>query len=514
MDEKKDILKYIKDSTQNSDDIIYREIDVLNETVTIVYSEAMVSSIYISDFVIKSLKESVKDIVKIEKLEDIEKTIEDKQAMVKIISKTKNKPSEKSKRSVYDIISNLEKNISSCKVKKLDINTEDIFYYLFSGFSLIVYKDTILSLETRGIIDRPISETNTENSLKGSKDAFGENFQQNVALIRKRIKTEKLVLKQSLVGRRSKSKVGVMYISDIAKEGLVKEIEKRIKDIDIDAILNSNYIIENIEEGPKTDFPTVINTERPDLVSMYLLQGRVAIVIENSPFVLVAPSFIEDYINNVDDYYQKSSNVILTRIVRYIAFFITIVTPGLYVALITFNHEAIPAELLLSFSAQRAGVPFPASMEAFVMILAFEILREGDYRVTNIAGSTLSVVGALILGEAAVSAGIVSPIMIIVIAITAISGLLFNEINMTNASRNWRIIFLILGSIAGILGISVAVLFFIIKISSVTSFSKAYSYPVAPLNKTKILDDALNRKDMSILRNRYKNLTNNLTSRR
>lgn len=148
------------------------------------------------------------------------------------------------------------------------------------------------------------------------------------------------------------------------------------------------------------------------------------------------------------------------------------------------------------------------------MILAFEILREGDYRVTNIAGSTLSVVGALILGEAAVSAGIVSPIMIIVIAITAISGLLFNEINMTNASRNWRIIFLILGSIAGILGISVAVLFFIIKISSVTSFSKAYSYPVAPLNKTKILDDALNRKDMSILRNRYKNLTNNLTSRR
>lgn len=148
------------------------------------------------------------------------------------------------------------------------------------------------------------------------------------------------------------------------------------------------------------------------------------------------------------------------------------------------------------------------------MILAFEILREGDYRVTNIAGSTLSVVGALILGEAAVSAGIVSPIMIIVIAITAISGLLFNEINMTNASRNWRIIFLILGSIAGILGISVAVLFFIIKISSVTSFSKAYSYPVAPLNKTKILDDALNRKDMSVLRNRYKNLTNNLTSRR
>ena len=255
--------------------------------------------------------------------------------------------------------------------------------------------------------------------------------------------------------------------------------------------------MEILADSNKTDFPTMISSERPGLASFYLLQGRVVLVVENSPFALIIPAFITDFINNVEDYYQKDINIWFTKIVRYIAFVITIFTPAIYVALITFDQEAIPTQLLLSFSTQREGVPFPAYIEAFFMIFAFEILREGDFRVPNAGGSTLSIVGALILGDAAVSAGIVSPIMIIVIALTTISGLMFSDINMSNALRTWRIIFLIFASIAGLAGIAVGTLLFIIKLASTTSSTKPYTYPLAPINLDTIGKIVIKRKNIS-----------------
>ena len=269
--------------------------------------------------------------------------------------------------------------------------------------------------------------------------------------------------------------------------------------------------MELIENSKKSDFPTIISTERPDLVSFYLLQGRIALVVENSPFVLVIPAFIMDFVNNAEDNLQQSRSVTLTKIVRYIAFIITIITPAFYVALITFDQETIPTQLLVSFATQRDGVPFPALVEAFLMILSFEILREGDYRVPNAVGSTLSIVGALILGDAAVNAGIVSPIMIIVIAITTISGLMFTDINMANALRLWRLIFLVFAGLAGIMGITIAAMLFIVKIASTKSFSKPYTYPVAPADYTSLIKTIFQRKDYSKDTKRQKILTNNLT---
>lgn len=255
----------------------------------------------------------------------------------------------------------------------------------------------------------------------------------------------------------------------------------------------------------------MISSERPDLVSFYLLQGRIALVVENTPFVIIIPAFLNDFINNIEDYYQKDLNVVITKFIRYLAFIITIITPALYVALITFDQESIPTQLLLSFSTQREGVPFPAYIEAFIMIFAFEILREGDYRVPNTGGSTLSIVGALILGDAAVSAGIVSPIMIIVIAITTISGLMFTDISMANALRSWRIIFLIFSSIAGLVGVGVACVLLISKLASTTSATKPYTYPIAPFNFDTISKNIIKRTNISKDMKREKILTNNLT---
>lgn len=517
----KDIVNYIKNSTFNSEDMVYKELSLGEKIVDIVFNESTTDGNYIADFINRSLKNLLNENIneKIEKQETLnnikqDEINSDKRRKGNLQEKIKEKKEENliSSQIVFTkILENLDKNISAGKVKKIDINTEDIFYYLFSGFTCIIYEKEIYAVESKANLDRSIAEPAIESTIKGAKDSFIENYSKNIGLIRKRLKTEKLILEEQKVGRRSKSKVGVLYISDIVEMELVNDVKSRLQKIDIDAILDSNYIMEILEKSKKADFPTIISTERPDLVSFYLLQGRVAIVVENSPFVLVVPAFIVDFVNNIEDNLQKSRNVTFTKIIRYIAFIITIITPAFYVALITFDQEAIPTQLLISFATQRDGVPFPAVVEAFLMILSFEILREGDYRAPNAVGSTLSIVGALILGDAAVNAGIVSPIMIIVIAITTISGLMFNDINMANALRLWRLIFLVFAGLAGIMGITIAAMLFIAKIASTTSFSKPFTYPIAPADYTSLTKSVFQRKDYSKDTKRQKILTNNLT---
>ena len=418
----KEIIDYIKEKTNNSKDISYREISVNNEIVYIVFNEPLTDTKIISNYVIRSIKKIEKRLKKCEEENDINDKIEKKledNSLPKVIKKRKlsessleNNINRNNKLNIYHIIDVLENSISISKVKKLDLKEDNLFYYLFSGFTCIIHNTDILVAETKSKLDRGVSEPKTEGSIKGPKDAFLENYSDNIGLIRKRIKSEDLILDEKIIGRRSKTKVGLMYISDIARPELVEYVSKKLDKIDIDAILDSNYISEFIEQSTKADFPTIFSTERPDLVCFYMLQGRVAIVVENSPFVLVLPVFIGDFINNIEDYYQKNNNVTFTKIIRYLAFIITIITPALYVALTTFDQESIPNDLLVSFAIQKKGVPFVAFIEAFLMIISFEILREGDYRVPSASGSTLSIVGALILGDAAVNAGIVSPIMI------------------------------------------------------------------------------------------------------
>lgn len=499
----KDILNYIKSKTSDSKDMVYKELYVDDNVIYLVYSQALCKGDTISDFIVRSIK----DTQKINNLENIENTLEDLRK-----SDLKSKINKKlSINNIYERLFDIENHLSASSLKKIDLKKDDIFYYIFSGFTLVIYDLNIIAIETKAELNRSITEPTNEKTLRGSKDSFIENYVINIGLIRKRVKDEKLVLEEKVIGRRSKTKVGLMYISDIARKELVSYVENRLKNIDIDAIIDSNYIVEIMEESKNSDFPTAITTERPDNVACLLLEGRIAIVVENSPFVIIVPAFLQDFVNSIEDRFQKYINIGITKVVRFIAFFITIFTPGMYIALTTFNQESIPTDLLIAFSTQRQGVPFPAYLEAFLMITAFELLREGDFRVPNASGSTLSIVGALILGDAAVNAGIVSPIMIIVIAITTISGLMFNDINMSNALRTWRILILIFGSVAGVLGIGIGAIFLITKLCSTTSFTKPYLYPISPLNLKYFFYELFKRKSIKDDYNRKEILTDNLT---
>ncbi len=501
--DKNKIINYIKSKTRNSEEISYREVKVNDICVELVYVQSVVDSKDLSEFVIKSIANYTFE----NEIEDDVK--EESKESVKITRYNLKKNKEVKFKELF------EKKLYAPSVKSVDLKKDDIFYYLYSGFVLFISSEEFLAIELKKNLNRAIAEPTTEGTIKGPKDAFVENYVTNLGLIRKRLKTEKLVIDETQLGRRTKTQIGILYISDIAKKKHVEEIKKKLDAVDIDGILDSNNIREIIIAGGNTtDFPTILSTERPDLVSYYLMQGRIAIVVDNTPFVIILPSFLVDHFKNIEDYYQKSNTAFFMRIIRIIAFVITLITPAVYLALTTFNHEALPTELLVSFAIQRSGVPFPAILEAVVMIISFEFLREGDSRVASTMGSTLSIVGALVIGDAAVSAGIVSPIMIIVIAMTKITGLLFQDINFANAIRNWRIIFLFFSSIAGLFGFFVALIMFIVKVCSINILDTSYVYPFAPADIEELENDTIVRKNITKLKNRKSILTSNITKLR
>ena len=438
-----------KDSNNEISDIIYREKIVCNKKIYIIYNEPLTSSDKISDFIIRSLN-----------------SISSKKISSKILLKK---------------ISN---DISNFKYEIID-NYDALCFYLHRGFTIILIegeKEAIV-LETKGDIKRGISTPDSEFTVRGAKDAFIEDYQTNIGLIKKRVRSNDLWIDNVTIGKYTSTQIGIISVNGIVKKELVDIILKKIKKIDIDGILNSDSLKNLIEKENKNAFPTILTTERPDIVCRALLEGKVAIVVDNSPYVLVIPALLNDFFKTSEDIYGKSLNVSFTRIIKYIAFFIALLTPAVYIAITTYNQEMIPTDLLISFATQRDGVPFPAFFEAIIMMIAFEILRESDLRVPSSSGSALSIVGAIILGDAAVSAGIVSPIMIIVIAITAISSLPFSELDFINALRWYRLIFMLGAAFLGIIGILVVFILFLTKLSSTKSFGKPYLIPFAPTYK-------------------------------
>lgn len=442
-------IKIIKTQTGSSPDIIIKEMQVCDIKVAIVFNETLSDKSIINDFVLEYLEEL--------ELSDLDTS---------------------------NLFEYLEKHIPTHKTNKIN-NYNDLFYNLFSGFTLVMVNGNsgILTIETKAKLDSGILESKNEMVTKGPKDAFTENYQTNIGLIRKRVKTQSLWLEEAVVGTKSKTKIGIMYVKDVASKKLADYVIEKIKNINIDGVFDSNYIIETITSNNKNVFTNYLSTERPDLVSIHLLDGRIAIIVENTPFVIIIPALFVDFFHSPEDYYQKTANVNLTRIIRVIAFLLTILTPAIYVAISTHNLEAIPTKLLVSFSTQRAGVPLPTIIEILMMMITFEILKETDTRSPNAIGSSLSIVGAIVLGQAAVAAGIVSPITIIVVATTAISGLIASAIDIVNGVRWWRLIFLILASIAGLFGVLIAGVLFIIDITSIKSFGLPYLTPFAPFFK-------------------------------
>ncbi len=410
-----------------------------------------------------------------------------------------------------DLLNKLENSIYNSHITTLN-DLEECYYYLTSGYTCLFIKGytKYIAIETKTKLDRGITESSSEPLIRGPKDSFTENHAINIGLIRKRIKDPNLWIEEKKIGRRTKTKVSLIYIKDIAESRNIKIIKKHLNDIDIDGILDSGYIRDYLETKQKSSFPKMISTERPDLTCQNLLNGKIVILVENSPIVLILPATLDDFLKSSEDYYQKSINATFSRILRYIAFLVTILTPSLYIALMTFNQEMIPDQLLISLAGQRSQVPFPTFIEVLIFIIVFEILREADIRSPSVSGASMSIVGALVLGDAAVAAGIVSPIVIIVVAITSICELVFSDMDMSNAIRQWRLIFIFSTIFTGIIGIVVAGMILIIKLCSIESLNTPYLIPFSPLN-TNVFKDSIILAPANKRTKRPDYITNNIT---
>lgn len=357
---------------------------------------------------------------------------------------------------------------------------EEIEFYLVNGYVIIIDNEDIIAVEARLNVFRSVSSPQVQTSINGPKDAFVENYLMNVGLIKRRLKTKDLKNKNLIIGKKTKTFVGIFYIQDLTDEKLVDSVYEKLNKINIDGILDASQLNNLISGESRTIFPTVRLVERPDAVSKALLEGKIAIVVDNSSFVIITPAFFIDFINPDTDNYSKAVNVNFLKMLRIIAFFFTTMGPGLYIAIVNYNQEAIPTNLILNFAAQREGLPFPAFLEAFIILFLSEILRESDLRFPSTYGSSISILGALVLGDAAVSAGIVSPIMIIIISLSYISSLMFTEVDMINATRYYRFLFLIAATMFGLYGWILIIFLLLIELSSTYTMGHAYTTPLAP----------------------------------
>ena len=405
-----DYLNYIKNIFQNSSDLISKKI----KDIDIVFLESLCSSDKINEYILKVL----------------------------VLAKNKHN------------LNNILVGPNTKQIAKKDITT-----YLLNGFTLVI-GDEIYAIETKGELVRSITEPTTEPDLHGPKDSFNESIQTNLGLIKRRIKSPDLINIDMTIGKYSQTKVSILYINSICDKELVNKVKNKLTQINIDGILDAGNIKQLIGSEDNSPFPTTQLTERPDKAASDLLEGKIIILVDASPLAISLPAFLVDFINPSVDTYSKNININFVKILRFICLITTIFLPALYIALISYNQGSIPIDLLVNFAMQRSSVPIPSIIECLVILILCAILRESDIRFPTNYGSSISIVGALVMGDAAVEAGIVSPIMIIVIAVTYITSMVFTDLEIINSFRHIRFLSLFLVSILGLFGLYTSIFFY------------------------------------------------------
>jgi hypothetical protein len=353
---------------------------------------------------------------------------------------------------------------------------------------LIDGESTAYIAELKGFEKRGPEEPSSEAVIRGPRDGFTETIRINTSLIRRRIRTPKLKIESMTIGKQTKTDVAILYIEGIAKETVIEEVRRRIKHIQIDSVLGTGYIEEFIEDVPFSPFPQIQNTERPDVVCAGLLEGKVAIVVDNTPFVLTLPMTFWGGLQAAEDYYERFIYSTFVRWIRFALLNIALFLPSLYVAITTFHPQLIPTNLLLSVAAAREGVPFPAMIEAFIMEFMFEALREAGIRLPKAVGSAVSIVGALVIGQAAVNAGIISAPMVIIVSTTGIASFGIPRYNLGIAYRLLRFPLLILAGLLGFYGIIVGAVSILIHLVTLRSFGTPYLSPLGSKKPWKLKD--------------------------
>ncbi|WP_249435993.1 spore germination protein [Paenibacillus sp. Marseille-Q4541] len=350
-----------------------------------------------------------------------------------------------------------------------------------------------LTANVTGYDKRSITEPTTQTVIRGPKEAFTESLRTGTSMIRRKIKNEHLRIEELKIGKQTQTSVAMIYLDGIANDLVVEEIRSRLSSIDTDSILESNYIEEFIQDSPRTPFPTIQNTERPDSLASGILEGQIGIMIEGTPFALLAPFTFFSFFQSSEDYYQRYDVASFLRILRFFAFCTSLLLPALFIAVTTFHQDMLPTALMISLASQREGVPFSALFEGILMELAFDILREASVRMPRAISSAISIVGALVLGQAAVEAGFISAAMVIIVSISAISNLVIPSQSLSNSIRLLRYVMMLAAGVLGLYGIMSLVAIILAHLLGLRSFGVPYLSPVAPL-KPQELKDVLIRK--------------------
>ncbi|HBB30078.1 MAG TPA: spore germination protein [Clostridiales bacterium] len=464
----------LKEILKDADDIIYRTIECGKKQkikMCLIYVDGMTTKEAVSQFAIETLMEFFD-------LNNFEKNTT--QELDRIASLTSIATSEIS--SVDNISTAVNKILSGETMLFIDGSTKAIM------------------ISSRGWPMRSISEPVAETLLRGPRDGFNETLKVNITLIRRRIKDPKLKVKYMQVGTKSKTDVAIMYLEDRVNRQVLEELQKRLSKINIEAVLESSYIEELIEDDNYSPFPQVENTQRPDAAASAIYEGRVVIGVDNTPQVLMVPAIMTVFMQSSEDYYERWLSACMIRIVRYLALPITILLPALYVAITTFHPNMLPTGLALYVAASRAKVPFPAWFEASLIEITMELIREAGMRIVGPIGSTIGIVGGLVIGQAAVEAGLISPLVIIIVALTTISSFAIPSFNFSTSLRMLRFVFIILAATLGLFGVSLGICILLTHLCALKSMGVPYMTPFSSFveNKPDLMD--------TIIRHRIKNM--------
>ena len=438
-------------------DVIIREFNMLayneNHKCLIIYIDGLSDAISINDFIIKPLMMG---------------------------EHRYNKP--------FD--GNLAEYVDNCLLPQNSVKKVDDYKDVFSGINM---GDCLLFIDTLGVafdIDvkkyeqRGIDSSENEAVIKGPQEGFVENIRTNTSLLRRIVNNENLVIETIPVGKISQTKCSICYIQDIANGDLVSEAKYRLNNLEIDSLLSTGQLEQLIESDEGFGIPQVLSTERPDKCAKYLFQGRVVIIINGNPYAIILPATIEDFLFSPEDTNLRPLFANFLREIRILAAVLTLLLPGIYMAITSFHQDLLPTELLFSILSARENVPFPIIFELLLMEISFELIREASLRVPSSIGSSIGIVGALILGDAAVNAGIVSPTLIIVVAITGIASFAIPDFSFGFHIRIFRFWFVALGVTTGFLGIGIGLFIYVSMLCSLKSFGVPYTTPIAPSYNT------------------------------
>lgn len=462
-------LKYIKTkyNTLINSDIITREFTLNTGSkqykAFILYIDGMVDSQILNDFVLKPLM--------------LKNKFCNNETSKIIVQKGKN--------------SNIANFIQDCLIPQNNIKQQSSFKDIFSGVNsgncaLFVDKLSVgFDIDVKGFKQRSISKPENEIVIKGPHEAFVENIRTNTTLLRRFTNNENLIIENTKVGKITQTNCAICYIKDIANDALVAETKYRLNNLEIDSLLSAGELEQLLTDTNSLGVPKILVSERPDYAVKSLLQGRVIILINGSPYALILPAILIDFLTSPEDTNLKPQFANFLKVVRIISSFFALLLPGLYIAITNFHREIIPTELLYSILSSRQSVPFPIIVEILIMEISFEIIREAGLRVPSPIGPTLGIVGALVLGQAAVSAAIVSPILIIIVAITGMSSFAIPDFTFSFHLRFFRFVFILLGFLAGFLGIGMGLFIYISSLCDLETFGVSYTIPYAPAVNSK-----------------------------